>query len=286
MNYSAVFPRTVLVLDKLPTGLFEQVANWEPAGLQHAFAPTAADAIQRLRSDASVEIFVADINAVLAEQMLLHDELQERSAAGRATSTILLADVVTPDVAMMSLRLGATDLLSKPVLISDYTAALGRAAKRAKANQQLLDKANLAGLRDQLTQVVGDFEYRINSAFGTNIFDDEELERTLRWVLSSRALRQRHFAGELFADPAWDILLDLTRALLAGEEVSVSSVCIAAAVPTSTALRRVSRLTKAGLVRRWKDPRDHRRDLVALTDIAVSEMRAYLCAVSNIVKRR
>jgi hypothetical protein len=41
---------------------------------------------------------------------------------------------------------------------------------------------------------------------------------------------------DLFADPGWDILLDLYAARQEGKQVSVSSLCIAAAVPPTTAL--------------------------------------------------
>jgi len=36
------------------------------------------------------------------------------------------------------------------------------------------------------------------------------------------------------ADPAWDMLLDLTAARAESRAVSVSSLCIAAGVPTTT----------------------------------------------------
>ena len=39
---------------------------------------------------------------------------------------------------------------------------------------------------------------------------------------------------ELFADPAWDMLLDLLQAQISHLRVPVSSLCIAAAVPASS----------------------------------------------------
>ncbi len=53
-----------------------------------------------------------------------------------------------------------------------------------------------------------------------------------------RRLRERMFGNpDLFADPAWDILIDLFIASEEGRKISVSSACIASAVPTTTALR-------------------------------------------------
>jgi hypothetical protein len=44
-------------------------------------------------------------------------------------------------------------------------------------------------------------------------------------------MREQFFGPDLFADPAWDILLDLYAARLEQQRVAVSSLCIAAAVP-------------------------------------------------------
>lgn len=70
---------------------------------------------------------------------------------------------------------------------------------------------------------------------------------------------------DLFADPAWDILLDLY--VNDGDDrcVSVSSACIAAGVPPTTALRWLGALERRSLVMRAEDPFDRRRSLMHLT---------------------
>jgi DNA-binding MarR family transcriptional regulator len=113
----------------------------------------------------------------------------------------------------------------------------------------------------------------------------EEISTTLRTIIASRGLRNRFFPNEMFADPAWDILLDLARADADSQQVSVSSACIAASVPMSTALRWVRLMTEAGLLNRWTDPKDRRRDLIALTDKTASSMRDYLAAVHMMLKK-
>ena len=45
------------------------------------------------------------------------------------------------------------------------------------------------------------------------------------------------FGEGLFADPAWDIMLDLFAARIEGKDITVSSAGIAACVPPTTALR-------------------------------------------------
>ncbi len=101
----------------------------------------------------------------------------------------------------------------------------------------------------------------------------------IRAVIRARRLRGQYFASELFADPAWDMLLDLFAAGLERRRVSVSSLCIAAAVPPTTALRWIGTMHEAGLFRREADPGDRRRAYIALSDKAQQGMRGYVNAV-------
>lgn len=105
---------------------------------------------------------------------------------------------------------------------------------------------------------------------------------TLRSIIRARRLRERFFPGDLFADPAWDMMLDLMAARLEGRRVAVSSLCIAAAVPPTTALRWIKNLNDAGLFHRTADPQDGRRVHVELTDTAVTAFERYLKAVPRV----
>jgi DNA-binding MarR family transcriptional regulator len=98
-------------------------------------------------------------------------------------------------------------------------------------------------------------------------------------LLDTYSARTNFFPGGLFADPAWDMLLDLTHARLAGKRVSVSSLCIAAGVPATTALRRIGDLVASGLAMRVKDENDGRRVFVELTDDGFARMGDYLARV-------
>ena len=94
-------------------------------------------------------------------------------------------------------------------------------------------------------------------------------------MIRARRLRARYFDEELFADPAWDMLLDLLQAEIAQHRVPVSSLCIAAAVPATTALRWIKTMTDAGLFRRRADPHDGRRVFIELSREASEGMRRY-----------
>jgi DNA-binding MarR family transcriptional regulator len=98
---------------------------------------------------------------------------------------------------------------------------------------------------------------------------------TVRQVIRARRLRSRFFDEDLFADPAWDMLLDLLQAEIAQHRVPVSSLCIAAAVPATTALRWIKSMTDAGLLIRRADPHDGRRVFVELAPMASDALRRY-----------
>ena len=103
----------------------------------------------------------------------------------------------------------------------------------------------------------------------------------VRAVIRARRLRGRYFREELFADPAWDMLLDLLQAEIAQLRVPVSSLCIAAAVRATTALRWLKTMVSQGIVRR-ADPHDGRRVFVELAPDASQAMRRYFAEVGQV----
>jgi DNA-binding MarR family transcriptional regulator len=95
-------------------------------------------------------------------------------------------------------------------------------------------------------------------------------------LLHLRRLRDRLFTPGLFADPAWDMLLDLVVAEDLGRSTAVSSLCIASAAPVSTALRYLHIMEQEGLIARRADPSDGRRHLVSLTPSVSQQLRQLL----------
>jgi DNA-binding MarR family transcriptional regulator len=104
---------------------------------------------------------------------------------------------------------------------------------------------------------------------------------TVHSVIRARRLRSRFFPEGLFADPAWDMLLDLLQAEIAQLRVPVSSLCIAAAVPPTTALRWLKTMTEEGLFVRRSDPHDGRRVFVELAPQASQALRRYFAEVGT-----
>lgn len=88
---------------------------------------------------------------------------------------------------------------------------------------------------------------------------------SLQALLRLRDLRAALFPEKLFAQPAWDMLLELLECQLRRRRISVSSLYLAAGVPPATALRRIQDMEDAGLIIRVSDPSDRRRQFVELT---------------------
>ena len=107
-------------------------------------------------------------------------------------------------------------------------------------------------------------------------YSPEALATVAARVYAARRRRERYFDPAIFADPAWDMLLDLFIAKARGKEIRTSSLCLAAAVPPATALRWIALLEKRGLFERHGAPGDRRVKLIVLTNQGYRVMRQYL----------
>lgn len=109
--------------------------------------------------------------------------------------------------------------------------------------------------------------------------DQPVTEQEVRALLKLRRNRDRFFDSDMFADPAWDILLELYAASLSQIRTTVGRLCIAAAVPATTALRWITHLEQKGLIVRKPDPTDGRRHFLMLSTAALDSMNAYFRTV-------
>ena len=103
----------------------------------------------------------------------------------------------------------------------------------------------------------------------------------VRSIIRARRRRDEIFGKkkDLFSDPAWDMLLDLYLSRLEGRRVAVSSLCIAASVPSTTALRWIKTMCDHGLFVRSADPEDGRRFFIHLSEEAAAHMDEFFrCA--------
>jgi DNA-binding MarR family transcriptional regulator len=213
-------------------------------------------------------------------------------AEDRATVVIASAPLELVDLLAGRLTGRSTEILVEPD-DAQRAATLAMALSGALANSGVSDvgKDNAARLRqlsDEMGRIAATLA-RLSTGPGGPAIKPGEAKapappvdaETVRAVIRARRLRSRFFSEELFADPAWDMLLDLLQAEIAQLRVPVSSLCIAAAVPATTALRWIKTMTEQGLFVRRADPHDGRRVFVELAPSASDAMRRYFAEVSK-----
>lgn len=105
---------------------------------------------------------------------------------------------------------------------------------------------------------------------------DESISRNVDTTIRRRLLRRQLLGHpELFGEPAWDMLLDLFAHECAGKRLSMSSLCVAAAIPESSAMRLAQRLVDEGIMLRLPDPSDGRRSFMKIAPDVAHRLRAY-----------
>jgi DNA-binding MarR family transcriptional regulator len=97
----------------------------------------------------------------------------------------------------------------------------------------------------------------------------------IRQALLARQQRGRFFSSKLFADPAWDMLLELYAASLTERRMCVSRVAERSGVALTTGLRWIKVLEEEGLIDRENDRFDQRRMYLSLSKKGRIGMNAY-----------
>ncbi|WP_140420640.1 MarR family transcriptional regulator [Novosphingobium sp. B 225] len=157
----------------------------------------------------------------------------------------------------------------------DDGAHAAQPALNANEFKQLLSEIN--GSLHRLTELAGESKEPANAPESSTRLS---FAQWLQQEYSQRRKRDKFFPAEtLLGEPGWDLLLDLAIQKCANRQISVTSACIAAQVPTTTALRWITILEHLGLVERTVDHGDKRRSLVSISDSGLGKMRSYFDAI-------
>ena len=97
-----------------------------------------------------------------------------------------------------------------------------------------------------------------------------------RRIKAARNARDTFFHPDLFADPAWDMMLALYIAEGDGCRLKVSDLCNESGVPKTTALRWIERLVELGMARKRRHPLDGRAIFVEIDRETTRKLTAYL----------
>jgi DNA-binding MarR family transcriptional regulator len=110
---------------------------------------------------------------------------------------------------------------------------------------------------------------------------DELVLALLKRIITARRARRHFFHPSLLAQPSWEMLLEAYLAFLEQREISVSALSDAAAVPSTTGLRWVSKLEDEHMLVRKSDPLDKRRVWIELSPRGISAMTRYFESIAN-----
>jgi len=264
------------------------------AGCRISGCATLAEGAARIDRQLAVDSVLVGLGSDPGEAL---DEVVSRiaaaAAAGRHGSAIAAPAALIDRIAAMSFHPGIQHLVDP----SEVERATALAVSTTRQPPRLHDvvKGSATARLQQLSEEVGRVATILaalseDEAAATALAGRESEENNgeridagqVRAIIRARRLRDHFFKSDLFADPAWDMMLDLMAARIEGQKVAVSSLCIAAAVPPTTALRWIKALCDQGIFVRLADPEDGRRVFIELAEATAAALEAYLRAAQRI----
>ncbi|MFO1087120.1 MAG: response regulator [Reyranellaceae bacterium] len=284
----------VVVVDDNAEAVEELVEYLARANLVCKSALNAWVALELFASGWRPSVVVADLRMPELDGMEFAAKLQQLDEAERP-EIIFVSGHAGFDDAVAAIRLGARDMLMKPIdgvrlvkavksaqlarqMRRRSEAALGDertvvAAEDAASRRQALDDLR-AIRRDRETRRQREEETRAAppAVPGEGVDPRRQALNDLRAI---RRVRGQHFAAELFSDPNWEMLLDLYAGAIEHQDVTVTSLGAASGVPLTTALRRMETLQSHGLIQRLEDKGDRRRTIVKLTDDGLNAVERF-----------
>jgi Winged helix DNA-binding domain len=133
-----------------------------------------------------------------------------------------------------------------------------------KRLSQLLNKT-LKELYSTSSRIFGEYQPMFSDIESDDGVDNVDLADIIYSEIERRSIRRRYVSNAILGEPAWDIVIDLFLSHLLHKNISVSSACLAANVPATTALRHLAKLEDRGMIMRVKDETDQRRVWLRLT---------------------
>lgn len=159
--------------------------------------------------------------------------------------------------------------------------AMSKIQLRAKARRLIAAANELLAIAHELE--LTDADQQSEEGPASHMAKDSPVwAEVARTAYRERRRRQDVFADPaLFGEPAWDIMLDLFIAAKERKRLPVTSACIGAAVPATTALRWLTVLEDKGLILRENDTADARRVFVRLSSDGYEKMVAYFADIAG-----
>jgi len=281
----------VLVIDDDPSTLRLLRSMLEGQGYECLTAASGAEGLRVIKSTPGILVAISDINMPGMDGIVFQKIMCSHVPPSCAPRVIFLTAHARVEFAVAALRQGAIDFLIKPVRPQELLSAVKSAVERVQRDRVALQLPNqaatlaqqaealAAALRgwthsqpEEPTPGVGRRNARTSARGVTRPAD-------LALLGMDHLRRSRRAFAPLaeLDDVAWDLLLELLRAEMSLQRLSVSALSISVEyVSPTTALRRIQELVKAGHIVRNPDPLDARRDFVSLASESRAALERYL----------
>lgn len=265
-------------------------------GYQYCSTPTALEGLGLVMEDPAIGILVCDDHLFDMTGLDLARELARIYSGSRAFAFIMFSDRTDLDLELVldALRLGIDDFLTRPIKPGEVARALRKGMDKWRIRARFLARQQELARQPEdgsfmFKGLLADRAMRTAGAAGaggdhaSHAPGNDDFEAAAKELLSLLLLvyreRERLMHKSIFGDPPWEISLELMKMSLAGKAIPVSSACTASSAPLTTSLRWVRNMEKLGLVQRWNDPGDKRRDLIELSDEYSTEISDFLQSI-------
>jgi CheY-like chemotaxis protein len=258
-------------------------------------ASSAESALASIRATPDILIVISDINMPRMDGISFLERINAQPGTN-APRVIFLTAYPSVDYAVAALRLGALDFLTKPVRPQNLLRVVREAVARVQRERSVASlpeqAATLARQAEMLAAALKGFARAPARADARECVaappapPAREIPQPRDLALLSldhlrRLRREFPVLGE-FDDVAWDLLRELLRSEKNGQRLSVSALSVSVEqVSSTTALRRIQELVKAGHILRSPDPTDARRDFVMLAAETRATLEQYLERVAH-----
>lgn len=292
----------VLIVEDEPHSAEEIVDAIDGPGLRTTSVASGSEALEKLRAGNLPSIIITDIRMPGLSGLEFAERLRAEYDPDHQCALIFISGHADIDTVISALRFDAIDFIRKPIDRDMLIAAVARAServgsRRAEARHQAAIISDLRAFKvqaDKVSELLAEVPVTLSfdrlgaagRSAGSKTARRTQLDTWRAMLAKLRHLRQaQHSLGDahLSENASLDMLLDLLSAELADEHVTVTSLCAAAGVSQTTALRRLEDLEDAKLLVRKQDTQDRRRIFVELTAGGRDRVAAYLSSISHLI---
>ncbi len=291
----------VLVVEDDPDGVEELCDCIIDFPFQIDTASDGKAALAMVEATGLPDILLTDIRMPFIDGLTLAERILFHQGPDHQCAVLFISGHADTETVIHGLQLNAVDFLLKPLdrqRVRDAVERAGRRVLEAKAEtaRQLAVISELKAFKaqvDKLSRTLGAVPLAVSLQTdqtmhgATNALQECQKEDVflilLRKLQRIRNARRALDDDEIAEESVLDILLDLMSAKLNGQSVTVTSLCAAAGVPQTTALRRIDALERASLISRVRDKADRRRVNVVLTETGEKRVADYLSDIAHLL---